>query len=66
MTDAPVKPANERPLRHGGLMRCCIATVAESTEPSEVGTVLSCKYESDPDNQNMIVAPDGVWEWNRP
>lgn len=64
MTDSPV-PAKERRVRHGGLMRCCLATLAESIEPSHVGSTLSCKYEDDPNNQNMIVADDGVWEWNR-
>lgn len=60
-----VLPANQRRVRMGGLMRCCLATLGECEEPSTVGTVLSCKYESDPDNQQMIVAADGVWEWNR-
>lgn len=59
-------PANERPVRIGGLFRCCLATLAESTEPSDIGSVLSCVYESNRDNRNMIVAADGVWEWNRP
>jgi hypothetical protein len=59
-------PANERYVRQGGLMRCCLGTLAECQEPSEIGTVLSCKYESNPDNQQMIVAADGVWEWNYP
>ncbi len=57
--------ANERYLRQGGLMRCCIATLAETAYETEVGDVLSCRYENDPDNQNMVVAADGVWEWNR-
>lgn len=59
-------PANQRRVRQGGLMRCCLGTIAESEEPSKVGTVLSCKYERDPDNENMIVALDGVWEWTGP
>lgn len=62
--DEPV-PANERMVRQGGLMRCCLGTLAESTEPSAIGTVLDCKYEA-AGNAQMIVAPDGVWEWNHP
>ena len=59
-------PANQRRVDMGGLMRCCLATIAESEEPTEVGSILSCKYERDADNQNMIVNQAGVWEWNRP
>lgn len=64
MTGDSVLPANERLVRTGGLLRCCLATVAESTEPTDIGTVMSCKYERDANNQNLIVANDGVWEWN--
>lgn len=66
MTDlaAPL-PANERPVNIGGLFRCCLATLDGSTAPSVVGTVLSCAYEADPENQKMIVNAGGVWEWNR-
>lgn len=60
-------PANERRVRQGGLMRCCLATIGNSTELSKAGTTLSCEFESDdPDNQKMIVGDDGIWEWNRP
>lgn len=55
--------ANERPVRHGGLMRCCLYTLTETTSPSRVGTVLDCMYEPE-GNGNLIVAPDGVWQWN--
>lgn len=61
---AETRPANERQVRMGGLMRCCLATLADTTTESAVGTTLSCKYESDPNNEQMIVAADGVWEWN--
>lgn len=64
--DHNIMPTNERPVRQGGLMRCCLATLAEETAPSTIGSVLSCKHEEDTENKNMIVAPDGVWEWNRP
>jgi len=61
-----VLPANERYVRQGGLMRCCLGTLAESTAPSTIGSTLTCKYEGKPNGQQMIVAMDGVWEWNRP
>jgi hypothetical protein len=60
------RPANERALRHGGLMRCCIATWQETTTPTVIGDHLSCNYESDPNNEQMVVAADGVWEWRGP
>lgn len=60
----PEFPIGSR-VRQGGLMRCCLATLAEYDGPCEIGTTLSCKYEGNPDNKNMIIASDGVWEWNR-
>ena len=57
-------PANQRPVRPGGLMRCCLGTLADSVEETTPGSIMSCKAEP-PDNQNMIVAVDGIWEWNR-
>lgn len=62
--DEPV-PANERRVRVGGLMRCCLQTLALSEEPSSIGTVLDCQYEK-PGNATMVVAADGIWEWNHP
>lgn len=54
------------PLRQGGVMRCCIATLAEyegidgaGVEQSE-GTVLPCKY-----CKSSLIVRDGAWEWNR-
>lgn len=58
-------PANERNIRHGGLMRCCLDTWQHTTTPTEVGDVLDCKYEP-VGNSQMVVAEDGVWEWNKP
>lgn len=57
-------------VRHGGLMRCCLATLRETAEigilPWQVGVAtLDCKYEK-PGNAQMRLAADGVWEWNRP
>ena len=46
-------------------MRCCLATLEESREPTDVGFVMDCKYEP-AGNGNLIVASDGIWEWNRP
>jgi len=46
-------------------MRCCLGTLAECTEEVEPGRILDCKYEP-PGNANMILAVDGIWEWNRP
>lgn len=63
LEDQKVMPANERRVRHGGLMRCCLGTLAESTIPSEPGTILDCQYEAE-GNKQMRVAADGVWEWN--
>lgn len=58
-------PANERRVRQGGLMRCCIGTIDDSTEPTRVGTTLSCKYEPPDRATTMVVALDGIWEWQR-
>lgn len=56
--------ANQRMVRTGGLMRCCLATLADSEELTEAGDTMDCKYEP-AGNKNMIVAPDGVWEWSK-
>lgn len=61
--DPDVVRVDDRRVRQGGLMRCCLSTISDSTEPSRVGDVLDCKYEK-PGNANMRVAADGVWEWN--
>jgi hypothetical protein len=57
--------ANERSVRTGGLFRCCLHTLGECEEEKEVGDTLDCKFER-PNNQNMVLAEDGVWEWNSP
>jgi hypothetical protein len=55
-------------VRHGGLMRCCLASLqgamAERTEPLQEGETIFCKY-CDPNNGGMIFR-NGAWEWNRP
>lgn len=67
MTDATVdvKPTSQRLVRHGGLMRCCLLTIATSDEPSTVGSTLECVYENN-GRPAMVVAADGVWEWVGP
>ena len=55
---------NERRIRHGGLMRCCIASIYEYEGPQEPGkTVIGCKYHADKDKPMARLADDGVWEW---
>lgn len=53
-------PFNERSLRPGGLMRCCTGTKVMNRDPSRVGDILPCQHCKNA----MIVAPDGVIEWN--
>jgi tartrate dehydratase alpha subunit/fumarate hydratase class I-like protein len=54
-------------VRHGGLFRCCLATLEEEYDDKHpdsfhVGEILTCKYCKKP---TMVLAKDGVWEWNR-
>ena len=58
-------------LNQGGLMRCCIESLGEwviehKDNPAIVGTIVSCKYESDKTNENMILDVNYTWRWNRP
>lgn len=57
-------PGNQRRYRHGGLMRCCLETLATNTKGSVVGSTLQCKYATDDPLHRMRVADDGVWEWD--
>jgi hypothetical protein len=54
-------------IHHGGLMRCCLATLDEAMEAAEVepqeGEVLKCKHH--PYDEGMIYLR-GAWRWNRP
>lgn len=59
MTEALVR-GNERQIRHGGLMRCCLDTLHNHTELTYVGQVIPCSYHT---GDCMEVAADGVWEW---
>lgn len=51
---------------HGGLMRCCLATLDEAMVAAEVppkdGDKLQCKYH---DGYGMIFS-GGAWRWNKP
>ena len=51
----------QKPIRQGGLMRCCIETLADYHGADNEGTVLACNWCSD----SMRVR-DGAWEWNSP
>jgi hypothetical protein len=54
----------QRDLRIGGVLRCCEETLRRyqaTHEPEPIGQRLKCLWcES-----SLIVAPDGVWEWER-
>lgn len=55
-------PANERPIHQGGLMRCCLLTLAESKEQvTTVGEIIVCKFDN---KTEMIVGEDEAWRWN--
>lgn len=50
-----------KPLRIGGVMRCCIKTLDESEHLREVeGEILKCKWCS-----SSLRFRAGAWEWNR-
>jgi len=50
-------------VRHGGLMRCCLASLDEAMvaaeHPPKEGDLLQCKYH---DGEGMRFR-DGAWEW---
>lgn len=52
------RPANERLVRQGGMMRCCTGTLAESKDMTAVGDTMDCRYCSG----KMKVAEDGIWQ----
>lgn len=47
---------------HGGLMRCCLQTLAEYEGSEDVGTTIGCKFHKDPNEPVMTVTARG-WEW---
>lgn len=54
-------------LRHGGLFRCCIASLDEhmaqaNAEPKE-GDTLRCRYCKD---EYGMIFHDGAWQWAKP
>jgi hypothetical protein len=53
-------PGNERLVHQGGLMRCCLLSIGANTEPTEVGSKMTCAYGDTP----MIVGDDGAWKWD--
>lgn len=56
----------EYTVHHGGLMRCCLATLNKAmlaaTEPPKEGDKLQCEYH---DGYGMIFR-NGAWEWAAP
>lgn len=58
--DTDTIAANQRRIRQGGLMRCCLETIRTRTALTKVGDVHECNWCS----SSHRVAPDGVWEWN--
>lgn len=60
----PTPQGHERtkPLRIGGVMRCCIHTLNVAKNLFEVeGEVLKCSFCT-----SSLIFRDGEWEWNRP
>lgn len=53
-------PFSERPLRPGGLYRCCTQTWNRTKDLSVIGTVVPCPHCM----HAMIVAVDGTVEWH--
>lgn len=58
----------------GGLMRCCVDTLRQRTEPATDGEVQPCTVATMQGHASMIFRerpvkgrPDarGIWEWNR-
>ena len=51
----------ETKLHHGGLMRCCIKTLTDIPDGTEVteGQVVPCKWCS----SSGMVLRDGAWHW---
>ncbi len=49
----------KRPLRIGGVMRCCVATLNQTMVTELEGETLECKHCS-----NRLVVRNGMWEWD--
>jgi hypothetical protein len=54
-------------VRHGGLMRCCLASLDDAmvaaTEPPKEGDKAECRYCKDSYGMRFR---DGAWEWAKP
>ena len=53
----------QKPLRIGGVMRCCSETLFRYQDDNgieEEGTVLPCKW-----CKSSLIVKDGAWEWNQ-
>lgn len=57
---AGIETTDWKPIRIGGLMRCCTETIRAYEGPQDEGTVLACRYCSE-----TSIVRDGAWEWNR-
>lgn len=59
MTAAPSRAdAGRKPIRIGGLLRCCIATAEETNVQPTEGAILPCKWCND-----SLRFCGGAWEW---
>jgi hypothetical protein len=47
------------PLRIGGVMRCCIATLDEAIVTENEGDTLHCRW-----CKSQLRVRDGAWEWD--
>ncbi len=60
MTELSTPPPVGRQVRQGGLMRCCIQSVAERGDAVDhEGEVMHCTY-----CKAAIVFRSGAWEWS--
>lgn len=54
-------------VRIGGLLRCCLQSLAEAMEvsitPPTEGDLHLCKYGKN--SVPELIFKDGVWQWNR-
>lgn len=55
--------ANEYPLNHGGVFRCCIASLSEDETEAVEGDTRICKYCKSPDGGLKLT--NGVWAWDK-
>lgn len=53
------QPANVRPIRVGGLMRCCTSALKESIRHTEIGSEFQCPICK----TTIVVDQRGCWLW---